>query len=202
MGSALDAHSVVEEVELVEIHLDNLIFGVVAFEFYGNHPFDRLLHETLQHIFRRRGVELLGELLSDSGATAGIFLKQESALNHGSHETAHIDAGVVEETHILGGDERVGNIGGNLIEIDIDTVAFALIVSPEFLSVARNHHRCKLVGGVFKFLYGRHIANYAIVDESEEEHHAKHNGNECNPEHMDDVPSAILLIVFDSSHEI
>ena len=56
IGGTLDAHSVVEEVELVEIHLDNLILGVVAFEFYCNHPFDRLLHEALQHVFRRRGV--------------------------------------------------------------------------------------------------------------------------------------------------
>ena len=39
-----DADGVVEEVELVEIHFDDFLFGVVAFELDGYHPFDWFLH--------------------------------------------------------------------------------------------------------------------------------------------------------------
>ena len=51
-----DADGVVEEVELVEVHFDDFLFGVVALEFDGDHPFDGLLEGAFEQSFARRSV--------------------------------------------------------------------------------------------------------------------------------------------------
>ena len=45
-----DSDSIIEEIELVEIHLDYLFLGIETFELHRNHPFDRFLHRTGEHI--------------------------------------------------------------------------------------------------------------------------------------------------------
>ncbi len=52
VGCSLDADSVVEEVEPVEIHVDDLVLCIETFEFDGYHPFDRLLHGSLEQVGR------------------------------------------------------------------------------------------------------------------------------------------------------
>ena len=50
--------SIIQEVELIKIHCQNLFFRIVTFQFYGNHPFDRFLQQTLHsiacHLFRKQ----------------------------------------------------------------------------------------------------------------------------------------------------
>ena len=64
MSRRLDTDSIIQEIELIEIHAQNFFFSIVAFKFHGNHPFDRLLKKTLKgisrYIFRK---QLLGKLL-------------------------------------------------------------------------------------------------------------------------------------------
>ena len=50
VGGSLDAHGIVEEIEAVEIHIDDLVLGVESLELEGDHPFDRLLHGALEEI--------------------------------------------------------------------------------------------------------------------------------------------------------
>ena len=47
IGSSLDADSIVQEVEVVEVHRDDFLFGEVSLQFDGYHPLDRLLQNTL-----------------------------------------------------------------------------------------------------------------------------------------------------------
>ena len=78
--------SIIQEVELIKIHCQNLFFRIVTFQFYGNHPFDRLLEQTFHHIVSTGGIKLLGKLLGDGTATAGILLHQDTALHYGTRQ--------------------------------------------------------------------------------------------------------------------
>lgn len=61
----LDADSIIQEVELVEIHLNDLIFTVIPLELYRNHPLYRFLHGAAQNVAAFGRIKLLGELLGD-----------------------------------------------------------------------------------------------------------------------------------------
>ena len=78
---ALDAHCIVQEVELVEVHLDDFLLGVVALQFERNHPLDGLLQRSFKDVGRLGRVELLGKLLRDGTATTGTRLTQDDALH-------------------------------------------------------------------------------------------------------------------------
>ena len=67
IGSAgiLHAHTHVEEVEIVEVHRHDFLFGVVAFQLHGDEPFDRFLHHTCPICVRHIRIELLRQLLRD-----------------------------------------------------------------------------------------------------------------------------------------
>ena len=56
LRSHLDAHGIIEEVKLVEIHLDDLVLGVVALEFDGDNPLNRLFQGAFKNVVRLRGV--------------------------------------------------------------------------------------------------------------------------------------------------
>ncbi len=45
----LEAHGIVQEVEVVEVHRDDLLLGVVAFELHGNHPLNGFLQQAFLH---------------------------------------------------------------------------------------------------------------------------------------------------------
>ena len=69
--------SIIQEVELIKIHCQNLFFRIVTFQFYGNHPFDRFLQQTLHsiacHLFRK---QLFCQLLWDRTTSTRTFLQQ------------------------------------------------------------------------------------------------------------------------------
>ena len=52
-------------------------------------------------------VELLGELLGDGGGAAGGLVAHHDGLDGGAAECAEVDAAVVVEADVLGGDEGV-----------------------------------------------------------------------------------------------
>ena len=54
--SRLYANGIIEEVELIEIHLNDFVLGVVAFKLKGNHPLHRLLHGTRNDVARLRRI--------------------------------------------------------------------------------------------------------------------------------------------------
>ena len=48
VGSRLDTHGVMQEVEVVQIEGDNLLLRVVALQLHGNHPLDGFLQQALE----------------------------------------------------------------------------------------------------------------------------------------------------------
>ena len=47
---SLDADGIVQEVELVEIHRQYLLFGIITLQLDGNHPLDRFLEKTFHDV--------------------------------------------------------------------------------------------------------------------------------------------------------
>ena len=92
VGGSLDSDGIVEKVEAVEIHVDNLILRVETFELDGDHPFDRLLHRAVQHIARRLGIKLFCQLLGDGRSSARRFVAQGQGLYESSAQRHEIDA--------------------------------------------------------------------------------------------------------------
>ena len=84
LGSRLDAYSIVEEVEVVEVHADDFLLRVEAFQFERNHPFDRLLQESLHCCGSLLRVELLGKLLRDGTSTTSALLLEYASFHDGS----------------------------------------------------------------------------------------------------------------------
>ena len=66
-----NSDGIVEEVETVEIHVDDLVFGVEPLELHGDHPFDRFLDCALEDVGRWLGIELFCKLLGDCRGTSG-----------------------------------------------------------------------------------------------------------------------------------
>ncbi len=161
---AFDAHGVIEKVELVEIHLQNLFFGVEAFEFDSNHPFDGFLHGAREQTVRRGSVELFCELLRDSGAAAGIFLAHGQGLHNGAEDSLDVDARVVVEACVFCGDESVDHGRRYLVEVGVDTVAGIAEVAAHLLAVARIDYGGELILWILQLFDRGHVTDFAVVD--------------------------------------
>ena len=59
-----------QEIKIVQIHGDNLVFRIVALQPDGYHPLYRLLKHTLHHAMGRFRIQLLGQLLRNGRPTA------------------------------------------------------------------------------------------------------------------------------------
>ena len=69
VGRIVHAHTLIQKVELVEVHRNQLLFGVARLELHGNDPFLGLLEQALKSA-RRLVEHLLGKLLRDRGTPA------------------------------------------------------------------------------------------------------------------------------------
>ena len=105
--SRLDTYRIVEKIEVVEIHGDNLILCIVTLQLNGYHPLYRLLQHALHHTVRRTGIELLSQLLGDGRTTTGTLLSQQTTLDDGTSQCDEIDTRMVVETGILGSHQRL-----------------------------------------------------------------------------------------------
>lgn len=186
----LDAYGVVEEVELVEIHLYDLVLGVEPLEFDGDHPFDRFLQGTFEKTVAFRRVQLLGELLGDGRSAAGIFLSHEQGLDQHAGHGPHVDTRVILEAGVLGGDERVDHVLRDFVVVGIHAVACVAEVAAEFYAVGRVNDRCEFVSRVLKILDRRHVADHTVVDKCEKAEHGHSAGSESDPQPFDNLACA------------
>ena len=99
----VDTNSMVNKVIFVQIQSKNLLLCIIALQFYGNDPFGGLLEcpldRTAGHMF---GIQLFGQLLSDSTAAAGTVLLKYHALDYCPYQRLKVYSGMLLETDILG----------------------------------------------------------------------------------------------------
>ena len=102
VGSRLDTHGIVQEVEVVEIQRQDFLLGIIAFQLDGYHPLYRFLQDSLQRARSLLRIELLGQLLGDGASTACIGLPQDASLDDGTPQGSIVDARVLIESLVLG----------------------------------------------------------------------------------------------------
>ena len=65
-----------QEIEIIEVHGDDFLFGIVSFQLDCNHPLygflQGALHRTLCHV----AIKLLGQLLGNGTSSPGIALSE------------------------------------------------------------------------------------------------------------------------------
>ena len=194
LRSHLDTHSIVEEVKLVEVHLDNLVLGVIALKLDGDDPLDGLLKGALKDVVRLRRIELLGELLGDGTATTGTLLAHDDALDDGTSDGPQIHTRMIIETRVLGSNQGICQVGRHLVKVHIDAVAATAVISSHLHAVGAIDGRCKLVGGVLQLVNGRHIADHAIVNQHEHRHQQCHDYGKARPHRAHDVAALVLFL--------
>ena len=159
LGGRLDAHSVVEEVEMVEIHGDDFLLGVIAFNLERNHPFDGFLQGTFPERRGRAGIELLDELLGDGASAARTLLPQDDSLHGHAHEGPEVDARMVEEALVLGGHQGLHQMRGQVVIPHKDAVGLAVAPCAQQLAVGRYDLAGVFVHRILQLLQVGHIAN-------------------------------------------
>ena len=103
----LNTDSIMKEVKIIQIHCNNLILRIVALQFDSNHPLDRFLEHTLHRGFCMFGIQLLSQLLGDGRSTTSALLSQNTAFDDSTRQCIEIDAGVLVETDVLCGHQRL-----------------------------------------------------------------------------------------------
>ena len=69
-----DAYRIMQEIEIIEIHGQNLVLRIVTFQLDSNHPLDGFLQQTLHHTVRGLRIKLFSQLLGYGRSTAGTLL--------------------------------------------------------------------------------------------------------------------------------
>ena len=109
-GYAVGAHA---EVDLVEVELENLVLRIGALDADGEDCFLELAVELLL----ARQQEVLGHLLGDGGGAFGALLAVVlQVVEHRARDAGEVEAAVLVEALVLGGQER----GDHQLGHDVD----------------------------------------------------------------------------------
>ena len=112
----MDSDALVQEVKLVEVHRNELVFGVARLELHGDNPFFELLKDATQ---ASGGLveHLLGELLGDGGSATVA-----TQCGHGAGEGAKVDSAVVVKALVLSGNQGLHEVRRKLAKVGVDAV--------------------------------------------------------------------------------
>ena len=117
------------------------------------------MEQTLHNVIGARRIELLGKLLADGAAAAGILLHQDSPLHHGAEQRDGVNTRMFGETYVFRRDQRIDDMGGQIVISHKNAVLLTIRISTQNFSVFREDFRCKFIIGIFQVFHRRHIAN-------------------------------------------
>ena len=118
-GGGLHAVALVAQVDGVQVHLQNFVFGIVLFQ--GQSPV-HLRHLALDGVLVVAG-DVLDELLGDGGAALGVALGKGP--EHGPDSAMPVHTVVALEALVLDGDGGLAEVLGDGIKIHPDAVFVA-----------------------------------------------------------------------------
>ena len=107
----LDPNGIVQEVEVVEIHGDDLFLRIKTLQLHGDNPLDRFLEEASEFGLRTRRIKEFGQLLGNGTTPSTAFLIEDTAFDHGSEQTFAVYSRMLTEADILRSDESLDQIG-------------------------------------------------------------------------------------------
>ena len=88
-----------------------------------------------------------------------FFLTEHEGLDKHAGESLGVDAGMVHESLVFGGDESVDDKRGNLVVVGVYPVAGVSEISAHFLPVGRIDYGGKLILWIFQLFHRGHIAD-------------------------------------------
>ena len=143
----MDAHGLVQKVELIEIQGNDFVFGVARLQLQGNDPlFEFLQHPP--HFGGGRFVEhLLGQLLRQGGSSA-----LGAQAGQGAAQGPEVYAGMLVKALVFGGDQGLHQMRRQLVELRVDAVF--LKKSPHHFAVGVQDLGGQKALGVGNFLGG------------------------------------------------
>ena len=192
LGGGLDAKGVAAEVNGVEVHGNNLLLGVVVLQLHGHHPLLELRKHRAYSALMFAGKEVLGQLLRDGTAAAAAAVASDKGLEEDTEQAARVDAGVFVETHILGGDKGIDQIGRQLVVGDIGAVLYA--DKAQYLAVGGDNLGGLVALGVLQLLEGGHESQPSQRQQDKEQEYKGPHPCEYLPGSADGV--AVVLVFF------
>ena len=131
----IDAVSFAAEEDGVQIHGHDLVLGVVALQLDGGDPFLELVLDKLEVLGSGKaggslvaGEEGLGQLLGDGAAAALAGIAHHDGLHGHAGKGTEVDAGMLAEAGVLGGDRRVDERFRQLVEGYIRAVFYMVCI--------------------------------------------------------------------------
>ena len=161
LRGCLYSYCIMKEIEIIEIKSDYLLLRIIAFQFQGNNPFNRLLQHTFLDRASFLRIQLLCQLLGKSTATSCTFLTKEATLDDSTHKSSKIDTGMFIETYVLCGNQGIHQIGRQFFIRHENSVGTTITPSSHRLSIGRDNLAGKLVNRILKLLDIGHIAYIA-----------------------------------------
>ena len=110
--SRLDAVGTFPEVDLVQIHREDFVLGVLVFQLFGQEGFLNFPGQC--PLLGQEGV--LGQLLRNR--TAALHVVPQDVAHEGAQGAAVIDAAMFIEPIVFNGNERIPDLFRNLVELD------------------------------------------------------------------------------------
>ena len=174
-GRGLDAVGVAAEEDGVEVHRDDLVFGVVAFQLDGRDP---LLELDAHHLggtdelvaaqlFAR--VEGLGQLLGDGGAAALAGAVQQQRLEAHAAQAAEVDARMFVEPGVFrchhGVYQRLREVG------ELDERAVLYMIGIEYFTVFGDEQGGQVALGIFELLERGNLGEQRHAQQGDKEDH-------------------------------
>jgi len=142
-----------KEIKIIQVERNNLLLGKVSLELDGDHPFYGLLQHPLQRRLGRGGEQLLGQLLGDGASSSGTRLPHHATLHDGAPQGDEVDARMLIETFVLGGDQRMHQMGRQFGIGYRNAVGPVHIISTDDFTISRIYQRCRLADGILQIFY-------------------------------------------------
>ena len=122
MRRGLDAIAALTEIDLVHVHFQDLLLGVLVFDLKSQHHFEQLSFQRL--LLREEGIAR--ELLGDGRTALPCRIAARQIRKDCAQDAARIDAMMLIEAHILGRDECILQILRHLRDRHRDAVLFRM----------------------------------------------------------------------------
>ena len=137
VGRMLDTHGIVQKVEVVKVHRNDLLLRKVTLQLDGNHPFYGLLQEPFQRVVCLLGVELLGQLLRDGRAASGALLPHHATLDDGTAQSNEVYAGMLIKPLIFSSHKGMHQVRRQIIIINCHPIGILLVPRADELTIGR-----------------------------------------------------------------
>lgn len=118
-----DAVRAAPEVDDVQIGLQHFVFRPLPRHLGGDDQFLGLAHQAADAVLRRPDEGVLHVLLGDRRSTLQVAAAEEVVV-HRPCEAAEVEAGVGIKVAVFGGDHRLADVHGHLVEVDVDPITF------------------------------------------------------------------------------